>query len=207
MKRNNRYDRIPRECEVRLRACGGILLLLALLQSGRTMAADKSLPVAQRVSILLKALTFDKRLPVRCPKNVKVGVVALSGHGASIAEAREVLQTHIPNSAVRLKGLPVIAAAIVVSSTDQVAQATTRSGFKILYLTTGMGKMIPKLAVWADQVDVLLICGSADHMTRGGALGVIERDQSPVILLNLPMAIKQGADFDERLLQVAVNVE
>ncbi len=189
------------------RVFGSLVLVLSLVYGPLARAEDQRLPAVHRVAILLKMLTYDKRLKLRCRMGIRIGVVGVSKNQDSMAVAQETFQAISKGKGKRIEGLPLSVEMVEITALQEVWQAVDQKKLNILYLSPGLGKMLEKISEFAKAKKILLITGEARHLKAGAALGAVLRGEKPKILLHQRAASGQGADFDVRMSRIVERVD
>ena len=181
----------------------GMLLMLPAVARG----GDERLPVKLRVAILFKALSYDRNLEKRCPGGLRIGVVGLASNGESVAVARETAG-EIGASAIRkVKGLSIHVEVLEIDGVAALRAAAKQKNLNTLYLGPGLAAQLDEILRLAREQKILVMSGEADQVQAGVALGVVQRDRKPKILVHTKAASDQGASFDARLLRLAEIVK
>jgi hypothetical protein len=183
------------------------VLILSLLSGRLVRADDQRLPAMHRVAILLKMLTYDKRLKLRCNEGIRIGVVGASKDRDSMAVAEETFKAMQKGKGKRIEGLVLSVEMVAIKDVQDVWKAVDKKSLNILYLSPGLDDMIAKIAGFAKAKKILLITGEAKHLKTGAALGVVLREEKPKILLHQKAASAQGADFDVRMSRIVERVD
>lgn len=181
----------------------GMLLVLPAVARGD----DDRLPVKLRVAILFKALSYDRNLEKRCPGGLRIGVVGLASNGESVAVARETAGAISASAIRKVKGLSIRAEVLEVDGAAAVRTAVKQKNLNTLYLGPGLGAQLEGILRLAREQKILVMSGETDHVQAGVALGVVQRDRKPRILVHTRAASGQGASFDARLLRLAEIVK
>lgn len=169
---------------------------------GTVLAAQEmEAPVDVQLPILLKVMTFDRKLPVRAPKQVVIGVAFQSGNRASIVSKDEALRA-IRAQPELMKGVAIRAVAVDLDESTLPA-ALARHDLTHLYVTPLRATDVGRIADWARQAGVTTMSGVASHLSDGLALGVGLRGGRPRILVNVEASRLEGADLSAELLKLA----
>jgi hypothetical protein len=183
------------------------LIVFSLLAGRLVRAEDQRLPAVHRVAILLKMLTYDQKLKLRCRKGIRIGIVGVSKDKDSMAVAKETFQAMEKGKGKRIEGLPLSVEMVAIKDTKDVWKAVDKKSLNILYLSPGLGDMLKKISGFAKAKKILLITGEARHLQSGAALGAVLRGEKPRILLHQKAAVSQGADFDVRMSRIVERVD
>jgi hypothetical protein len=178
------------------------LLAAALGAPGSPLAAQEmEAPVAVQLPILLKVMTFDRKLPTRAPRTVVVGIAFQGGNRASIVAKDEALRI-IAAQAELTRGVTLRAVAVDLDATT-LPEALRRHDLTHLYVTPLRAVDVRRIADWARQAGVTTMTGVAAHLQDGLAIGVGLRGGRPRILVNVEASRLEGADLSSELLKLA----
>ena len=187
-----------------LRKIVTVSLVLVLQFVVLTNAQAAQVPAKLAVRILYKALSYDQKLVERCPKGLRIAVVALPDNPQSIAEAKAMLAALQGVSSMRVKGLPIQAELLLASSTDELKKLAISSKINTLYLTEGWSPGAQKMIVKFSKIKHwLLLSRTREHIKNGVSLGVYVKNGKPKIAIHARAAIELGAKFDSGLLRIS----
>ena len=189
------------------RVLGSLVLILSIFYGQLARAEDQRLPAMHRVAILLKMLTYDQKLKLRCRGGIRIGVIGVSKNKDSMSVAQETFQAMEKGKGKRIEGLPLSVDMVEITELKDVWKAVDHKKLNILYLSPGLGDMLDKISGFAKAKKILLITGEARHLKAGAALGAVLRGEKPKILLHQKAALSQGADFDIRMSRIVERVE
>lgn len=179
-------------------------LVLVLLLGSSTILRAAQVPAKLAVRILFKALSYDQKLVERCPKGLRIAVVALPDNPQSMAEAKEMLSAFQGVSNMRVKGLKIHAELLLASSSDELKERASASKINSLYLTNGWSPAAQKMIVkFSKARHWMLLTRTQEHVKNGISLGVYAKGGKPKIAIHARTAIELGAKFDSGLLRIA----
>jgi hypothetical protein len=183
------------------------LIAISLLFGRSVRAEDQRLPAVHRVAILLKMLTYDQRLKLRCRGGIRIGVIGVSKDKDSMSVAQETFKAMEKGKGKRIEGLPISVTLVEIADPKDVWKAVDKQKLNILYLSPGIDAMIKKISGFAKAKKILLITGEAKHLKAGAALGAVLRGEKPKILLHGKAAASQGAEFDIRMSRIVERID
>jgi hypothetical protein len=183
------------------------LIALSLLFGRFARAEDQRLPAVHRVAILLKMLTYDQKLKLRCRGGIRVGIIGVAKDKDSMAVAQETFKAMEKGKGKRIEGLPLTVDMVEIADAKDVWKAVDKKKLNILYLSPGLGDMLKKISGFAKAKKILLITGESKHLQSGAALGAVLRGEKPKILLHGKAAASQGAEFDIRMSRIVERVD
>lgn len=191
------------------RALRYLLLVLVLLplapQRARAQelgGQDRRLPVKIRLSILLRALAYDRNL-AKARTAVHVGVVCLKDDKNSEEIGRQVTNQLKAFVGHRISGMKISVTSIVVGDGETLERTVKAKDINIIYTSAGTDRFFSKIRSLAASRKILVVSGEPHHVRKGAAVVVVQRGEKPRIIVNLKNSKKQGADFDSRLLQLS----
>ena len=184
-----------------------LVLVFSLFYGQLARAEDQRLPAMHRVAILLKMLTYDQKLKLRCRNGIRIGVVGVSKNKDSMSVAEETFKAMQKGKGKRIEGLPLSVEMVEITGPQDVWKAVDQKKLNILYLSPGLGDMLKKISSFAQAKKILLITGEARHLQTGAALGAVLRGEKPKILLHQKAAASQGASFDIRMSRIVERVD
>jgi len=191
------------------RALRYLLLVLVLLplapQRARAQelgGQDRRLPVKIRLSILLRALAYDRNL-AKARTAVDVGVLCLKDDKNSEEIGRQVTNQLKAFVGHRISGMKISVTSIVVGDGETLERTVKAKDINIIYTSAGTDRFFSKIRSLAASRKILVVSGEPHHVRKGAAVVVVQRGEKPRIIVNLKNSKKQGADFDSRLLQLS----
>jgi hypothetical protein len=178
------------------------LLIAGLLGSPAILAAQAmEVPVETQIPLFLKLLSFDRNLHSRGDSVFLVGVVYQSGNRES-QSARETTEGIIRSSVVRVDGLPLRSVAIDLDH-ESLEAALRAHSVGVIYVAPLRAVDVREVARASRQAQVRSFTGVGRYVDQGLAVGVGMRGDLPQIIINLPAARLEGADFSAQLLRLA----
>lgn len=164
-------------------------------------AQDVDVPMDVQLPILLKVLSFDRKLGTRAPTEVVVGIAFQGGNRASVLAKDDAVR------ALRAQAPPGTATELRVVPVDlddtSLARAHAQQPLTHLYVTPLRATDIGAVATWARGAGVTTMTGVTRYVTDGLALGVGLRGGRPRILVNVEASRLEGADLSAELLKLA----
>jgi hypothetical protein len=183
-----------------------VLATVSLFASARPLAAQEmDVPVDVQLPILLKVLTFDRKLATRAPREAVVAVAFQGGNRASVVAKDAALRI--------LRATPqltegVALRVVTVDLDDTTLDAAHAAGpITHLYLTPLRATDVREIATWARKAGITTMSGVTRHVESGLALGVGMRGGRPRILVNVEASRLEGAELSAELLKLAEIVQ
>ncbi len=178
------------------------LLSAPLVVADRTPAAELS--PKRRAVLGLRILAYDRNVRGRSDgKQATVLVVYRQGNEASEA-AQAGLSAALEELAGTLTvgGLPVRVRPLPYNPGDFEAKLAAAHPVAA-YVCPGLTDATAAISAATRRHQVLSMTGADPQVRAGLAVGVVERDDKAGVLVNLPAARAEGADFDAALLRSA----
>jgi hypothetical protein len=187
-----------------LRVLAWFLTVAVLLGIGKhSFAEEAPVPVSRQAELLVRVAAYDRNLAARAAGKVKILIVTNDddadsrGVGAAMESALKRFDT--------IGGLPSEVASIVYPGGPGLAAMCERDHLSIVYLTPGLGVVLPDLVRALDGVDVLTVSAIPRFVARGVVFGFDLVSGKPTLIINLAQAKRQNVAMDPnavRLMQV-----
>lgn len=169
--------------------------------------AEGRLPAKLRVTVLFTVLSYNSGFDRLRASGLRVGVMSAAGNADSKKEALETLAEIQALSSKKVRGITISAVPVEVRETADVGAAIEREGLSAIYLSSGLEKVFDTVLNLARAKKLLTLTGEATHVRAGAAIGVVERDQKPKILVNIKEVSAQGGTLDAQVLRVVEIVQ
>ncbi len=184
---------------------GPVLALLAL--AGPAFAQQMPVPVDVQVPVLLKVLTFDRRIADVRGENLVVGVLYQSGFRLSSTVKDRVMDALSSAGPSGPANRRLSAVAVDADGKESLETALARLGVRVLYVTPMRAFDLPSLVAATRRNRTLTLTGVPEYVEAGLSIGLDLRQDRPRILVNLRAARAEGADLAAPLLGLATVVE
>lgn len=166
-------------------------------------AQQITVPPRQQYALFAKILTFDRNLAVRSGNELVIGVVFQQGLRASRAAADEFIAASQESSVRSVAGVPITVRRIPLGDPGTLADALAREQVDVVYFAPLRAVDIASLLAATRPRRILSFSSAPEYVGQGVAVGLDERAGRPHILINLPSARTEGADFGSTLLGLA----
>ncbi len=175
-------------------------LVLSLLGFSQAGGQNMPLPVKDQVPLFLKILTYDSNLAAR-GETIVVGVVFQERHRASVLAKDDFLAAirdypTVGGQSVRVVPLPL-------SDVATLQEQVQTHGINTLYVAPLRAYDVAVLLPLATEQQILTLSGVPAYIHEGIAVGMRLEDRKPKVMVNLPAAKAQGANFKVQLLRLA----
>jgi hypothetical protein len=182
-------------------------LEIALLTlAGTAFAQQMPVPVDVQVPVLLKVLTFDRRIADAKGENLVVGVLYQSGYRLSSTVKDRFIDALSGAGSSGPANRPLRVVAIDADRKESLGEAFTRLGVRVLYVTPLRAFDLPSLVAATRHTRTLTLTGVPDYVEAGLSIGLDLRQDRPRILVNLEASLAEGADLAAPLLDLATVV-
>lgn len=184
-------------------------LCAALLAwAGAVHPQETTVPVEAQMSVLLKALQFDRSLGSRAGEEIVLGVAYQSRFRESVRTRDAVLRSMAGPPVPEVLGIPVHCVALDLSKLDLTAETildslTIGERLDLLYVAPLRAFDLSRLIRMTRARGITSMTGVPEYCRAGVSLAVDLRHERPEIMVNLPAARSEGADFSARLLRLA----
>jgi hypothetical protein len=190
-----------------LRALAWFLTVAVVLGVGKFSSAEEApVPVSRQAELLVRVAAYDRNLAARAAGRVKILIVTNDddadsrGVGAAMESALKRFDT--------IGGLPSEVESVVYPGGPALAAMCDRDHVSIIYLTPGLGVVLPDLVRALDGVDVLTVTAIPRFVARGVVFGFDLVSGKPTLMINLAQAKRQNVAMDPnavRLMQVVIK--
>lgn len=180
-----------------------LMLVGSLVPPAISQADEKDDLSPPRLSLLLlRTLAYDARLKAKSPRRILVTVLFPSSGDATVCESvRSALQSAAAETTV--SGLPVEITRHVYQEPSGLGSLLESSGSRVLFVCAGLEKQVPAIVQITRKQGVLTFTGERNLVTAGVSVGLVAKETKPVIVVNLPAAKAEDADFSMELLRLA----
>jgi serine/threonine protein kinase len=160
-------------------------------------------PMPKQALVLMRALSFDTRLPGRVGNKLVVASV----YSDSVTKKRALrMNVEFANTGMQVQGRTPSTTAVEFTTAEALSQEILSQGIDVIYVPSGMGAVAGQIARVARETRVITIGAEPSYLSAGLSLGVFDRAGSDVLGLNQDAATAQGAQFSGEILKVAVLV-
>lgn len=191
-----------------MKAKGIVALLAASLSiAGGARAQEMPTPVDIQVPILLKVLSFDRRLTDTRRPDLVLGVLFQSGYRTSAGVKGSVMEAAARAGSDDIAGRRLTVVAIDADEKGALEARLLKSRVEVLYVTPLRALDLASIVTAARSVGALTLTGVPEYVRSGLSIGLDLKRDRPEILVNLKAARAAGADLAAPLLKMATLVE
>jgi len=160
------------------------------------MAQDAPVPVEVQVPLLLKILTFDRRL-TDATEPLVVGIVFQHRNRASAAIGEEV------RGLLAAAARPIRVVVIDLDETPDFRGTLLRESVRVVYVAPLQAVSVSTIAEATRGERVVSVTGVPRYVDQGLAVGIDLNGTRPRIVINLAASRAEGSDFSAQLLKLA----
>jgi hypothetical protein len=182
-----------------------VLLLtffLAAISAAEAWAQSESAPADLQYTMLAKVLTFDRNFS-RSGREFVVGVVYQEGFPLSRNVRRDIERAFRESPIKAIQSVPVRLVAIPLGDPASLADSLRAHGVTAVYVAPLRAVSFKEVLHAIRGAATQTLTGTPEYVGEGVSLGIGQRDGKPIILINLPAARVEGADFHSNLLRLA----
>ena len=179
-----------------------LLCISVFLWAAICQAQEMAVLVEVQFPLFLKILVFDRNLKERIGDEIIIGIV-YQGRFRKSRRARDEFVDVMKESPVKkVEDIPVRQVSIDVSKSDWES-VILNNKIDILYIAPVRALEMKKITDLSRAIKIVTLTGVADYVESGLAVGIGTKGNKPRIIINLPAAKAEGADFSSRLLCLA----
>jgi hypothetical protein len=184
----------------------GLSIILIFLWTVVLCAQEMVVPVKLQLALLLKVLTFDRNLKQRAGDELAIAICYQHEYEKSLKVKDELLRVIKVSPVDRIGDIPLRFSSIDIGK-DDLAKAISKDDVDVLYLTPLRDIAIQKITTVSRARKTRTLTGVPDYVKSGLAVGIGLREEKPLIIINLPAAKAEGADFSSQLLKLAKVIQ
>jgi hypothetical protein len=184
-------------------ALWSIYLIVAVL-----LFPSKEMPVPARLQydLFLKIMSYDRNLAPRTEEVFLIGLAFQGRVRESLQVKEDILASYKASPLQELAGIPVRVVLIDLNKT-RLEDALAALRPDALYICPLRAYDLEKISESSRRAGILTLTGVPDYVRGGLSVGVDVVGGRPRILINLPSARAEGADFSSRLLHLATVIK
>jgi len=187
---------------------GGKILLLILLvlifpPPGSANPVEMEAPVDVQVPLFLKILTFDRKLKERFGDEIVLGIVYQEKFRKSLNTKNRFVNRLKKLPEKNIADIPFRYVSVPLTTLSQFKTALAKKKVDIIYITPLRAVAVGPLAAVSRSLGITSLTGVPGYCESGIAVSIGSKGGSPLIIINLPGALSEGADFSSQLLKLA----
>ncbi|MCU0241884.1 MAG: YfiR family protein [Vicinamibacteria bacterium] len=184
-----------------------VLMLAGLVSAPSAFGQQMAVGADLQVTLLLKILTYDRKLEERSGGALNIGVVTAPTDPASQRATDEISNTLQKFLGKTVKGLKLEYYMHEYSTPERLLAWINNKKINVLYLSPGHTKNLPAITKISQEQKKTTMTGVPAYVERGVAVGIGERQAKPQILINLSSSKLEGSEFDASLLRIATVIK
>lgn len=179
-----------------------VAIALAILLPAASLADEMAVPTEIQFPLLLKTLTFDRNLKSRVGDEIVIGLVYQSKFKASLNAKEQLTKVAKESSISSIEGIPIRLVAIDLEEAG-LESSLSKKEVDILYVAPLRALEIKAITEVSRAKQITTLTGVPRYVEKGLAVGIGTKEEKPEIIINLPAAKAEGADFSSQLLKLA----
>jgi hypothetical protein len=178
-----------------VRRAGAAAILLMAFSAPSAWALEPTVPVDIQAGIIAKLWQLDRNFPKHVP--MTLGVLYQEKFRTSFIVAHDLCDAF-----ARAK-LPVRCILIDISAQPTLADQLTRLGVDAIYIAPLRAIDVGMLVLVSRARRIRTVTAVDEYVMEGAAVGLALQGDHAQIVINLPAARAEGADFSSQLLKLA----
>ncbi len=179
-----------------------IAVLMAVLLVSGIAFGQNQLPVELEVTILLRALPYDRNLKQRAENGIHIAVVTENNDQAGTETAIAFREAGTNG----VSGLAVEATVVSFESTAQLMELIDEAGFNVLYIHPSAETALSSIQEVAQSKKILSVGGTLAIVEKGASIGVYVQGDLPKLVVNINTSRLEGLDFSAELLGISTVI-
>lgn len=179
-------------------------MLVCVPRAGGAQSMD--LPVEVQVPIFLKLLTFDRNLETTAGTELVIAVLYQGGNRESQQVSHQV-ETELRKASKLFEGLSTRVLLIDLEGVDDLGARLRQDSVQAMYVGPLRAVDLRPLLKASRAAQVRSFSGVGRFVNQGVAMGALLRGNLPEIVINLPAARQEGADYPAQVLKLARVIE
>lgn len=166
-------------------------------------AEEMEVPIVQQYSIFMKILSCDRMIAERSNGQLVVAIVYQSQYKQSLDTHDEFISIISKNPVSSLDSIPIKYVSIDLNQDTDLVSAFRQADVRVAYIAPLRAYKIENIAFACRQMAVTSLTGVTSYVEAGLAVGISNKGGKPRIIVNLPSAKAEGANFNSQMLKLA----
>lgn len=168
------------------------------------LPARAELPAELQAKLILRVMSFDRNLAARSGKAITLGILYRLDGGAGQETGTGVSKavTDLSKS-YSVGGLPVRVLALGFKDAAEAKAKLPTLDANAVFIGPELSEAVPAILETARRKQWLTLASVESYGRSGVSVNLLQRNEKPVIAINLPSAKAEGADLDSALLAIA----
>jgi hypothetical protein len=185
----------------------GLMIVLVVGYAAMAEAQDVVAPVDVQYFLLLKIMTYDRKLQERVGDEMVIGILYQRKFRRSL-DFKDELAKVIDQSGIKeIEGIPLRYVPVDVGADPDLDSSVTRHKLDLLYVAPLRGFDIQTITALSRARKITTFAAVPQDVESGLSVGIGAKDDKPRVIINLPAAKAEGCDFDSELLKLAEVIE
>lgn len=178
-----------------------VLLIIQLV--GAVSAEEMEMPIEIQIPLFLKILPFDRNLKERVGDEIVLGIVYQEKFRKSFNVKTQLEDFLAKSKENKIDDIPFRYVLINLSRLSEFKASLAKEKVDIVYITPLRAIAVETLVSVCRSMGITTLTGVPAYCELGIAISIGSKGGSPLIIINLPGARSEGADFSSRLLKLA----
>jgi len=183
-----------------------VVSLMLCLLADPSPAQEMPVPVDLQLSLFLKIVTFNRSLKPQPDGKLRLGVVYQGLFRASLL-TREQIEAGCRDLADKDGAGLLIEVVPLDIHGRKIEEVLVAGQVDLLYIAPLRAYDIGEICRLTRRMRILSLTGVPEYSSLGVAVAIGKRKDMPQIIINLPAARAEGADFSSQLLKLARIVD
>jgi len=184
-----------------------LLFILSLLVTPLSRAQEIEVPANVQFALLQKILAFDRNLKERAGDEIVIGILYQSNFRSSLNFKDELAAVIKKSTVEQLLNLPIRYVAIEVVGNINLGEQAVKHNVDIFYVAPLRAVEMKTITAVSRARKILTFTGVPAYVEIGISVGIGIKGDNPRIIVNLPAAKAEGAEFNAQLLKLAKIIE
>jgi hypothetical protein len=164
---------------------------------------EMPVPVHVQLPVLMKIITFDRNLKKRDTKDLVIGILYQSKFRMSLDVKNQLVAALDDSPLKEVEGAPIRYMPVDLEDQTDLQSTILKGEITVLYITPLRAIDIGSITAVSQALRILSFTAVPDYVDLGVAVGLGTKGDYPQIIINLPSARAEGADFSSQLLKLA----
>lgn len=176
-----------------------------LLFPGMKYAQQNSVPIEVQSPLLMKVISFNRNVAQINSPTFVIGVVYQS-HNKYSKNIKEELEDFIDNTPATI-GNKRVEFVYLDLDKDNIRSILSYTQVHALYITPLRAYDIAEILAATRELKILSLTGVESYVEKGVSVGIGQKSDKPLILINLNACKSEGVNFSSQLLKLSKIIE
>ncbi|MBU2583915.1 MAG: YfiR family protein [Bacteroidetes bacterium] len=165
-------------------------------------AQGMEIPATIQISILLKTLSFDRKLSERSGDELNMLIIYQGNYTTSQLANKEVSEALNKLSINKVEGIPIKYYFLNIDESNLLS-AVIKYEINLIYVCPLRGISLKTITSISREKSIISFTGIPSYVESGISIGVGLKRDKPQIVINLTSSKAEGADFSSQLLKLS----